>query len=53
MQQDGEAIEVRDVQRAEVGVEAVVEQDVVDAEVDRGPALCGRLGALVRRFAGR
>jgi hypothetical protein len=45
MQLHGEAVKVTDVQRAEVTVESVVEQCLVDAEVDRRMRLgscCGR-----------
>jgi hypothetical protein len=36
VQQDGEAVEVTNVQRAKVGVEGIVEQVLVDGEIDRG-----------------
>lgn len=54
MEEHGEAVQVTDVQRAEVGVERVVEKGIVNREVDgRSPfgSRCSRLGsALARRL---
>lgn len=52
MEKHGEAVQMTDMQRTEVGVESVVEKGIVNGEVDGRSALGSRCSRLCPTLAG-